>query len=114
MDTLAVMPNHLHAILILHAMVGAKHSELANASPLRVQAGARGTIPGSIPSIVQNAKSVSARQINGLRGTPGAAVWQRGYYEHIVRSQGELDRLRRYVVSNPLRWEFDRENPSHR
>jgi len=109
MDALVVMPNHLHAILILHARVGAKHPSVPDASPFP-----HGTQPRSLQSTVQNAKSVSSRQINMLRASPGAHVWQRGYYEHIVRSQGELDRLRRYVASNPLRWEFDRENPSHR
>jgi len=37
--------------------------------------------------------------------------WQRNYYEHIVRNEGELDRIRTYIASNPLRWALDRENP---
>jgi REP element-mobilizing transposase RayT len=46
-----------------------------------------------------------------LRGTPAAPVWQRGYYEHVIRAPDELDRVRRYIESNPLRWTVDRENP---
>jgi REP element-mobilizing transposase RayT len=107
-DTLMVMPNHLHAILILHHMVGAKH-----ASPLPVGGKAKGTSRGSLPAVVQAFKSAAARRINADRGTPGAAVWQRGYFEHIIRTPDDLDRLRRYIESNPLRWALDRENPAN-
>jgi putative transposase len=46
-----------------------------------------------------------------LRHTPAAPVWQRNYYEHIVRSENELNRVRGYIANNPLQWEFDQENP---
>jgi len=49
--------------------------------------------------------------INALRRTPGAPVWQRNYYEHIIRSEESLQRIRDYIVINPLRWHLDRENP---
>lgn len=42
---------------------------------------------------------------------PGASLWQRNYYEHIVRNERQLKRLRRYIDENPERWEFDLENP---
>ena len=48
-----------------------------------------------------------------LPPTPGAPVRQRGYYEHVIRSSSELDRLRQYIESNPLRWDLDHENPAH-
>lgn len=38
-------------------------------------------------------------------------LWQRNYYEHIVRNENELNRIREYIVNNPMQWEFDRENP---
>jgi hypothetical protein len=50
-------------------------------------------------------------RINNLRRTPGAPVWQRNYYEHVVRSDAELLRVREYIFNNPLEWENDRENP---
>lgn len=74
------------------------------ASPALAIGKARGTSPGSLPAIVQNVKSVSARRINQLRGTPGARVWQEDYYDRIVRHSTELDRTRQYIVANPLRW----------
>jgi hypothetical protein len=41
----------------------------------------------------------------------GAPVWQRNYYEHVIRAGDELDRIRRYIEDNPRMWEMDRENP---
>ncbi|MFQ5913448.1 MAG: hypothetical protein ACE5JS_09720 [Nitrospinota bacterium] len=42
---------------------------------------------------------------------PGSSVWQRNYYEHIIRNEGELHRIREYIVNNPAEWALDRENP---
>ncbi len=63
-------------------------------------------------AIVGNLKAVSSRQINQLRGTPGASVWQRNYYEHIVRDERELKAVREYIEHNPMQWALDRENPA--
>lgn len=65
----------------------------------------QGTASGSLGAIIQNYKSTVARQINRRRRTPGAPVWQRGYYEHIVRHEEALRRIRRYIAENPKRWE---------
>ena len=59
--------------------------------------------------IVRAFKSFSSQKINELRGTPGLPVWQRGYYEHIIRNESALSRIREYTVNNPLRWELDRK-----
>ena len=50
-----------------------------------------------------------ARRINEIRATPGVPVWQRNYYEHIIRDEEERCRIREYIVTNPLRWENDWE-----
>jgi hypothetical protein len=50
-------------------------------------------------------------RINQLRDTPGVPVWQRNYYEHIIRDEESLNRIRQYITDNPIRWEFDPENP---
>jgi putative transposase len=55
-------------------------------------------------------KTVSTRCINDFRSTPGAKVWQRNYYERVVRNGLQLCRARRYIANNPSRWELDREN----
>jgi len=55
-------------------------------------------------------KSVTTKRINEFRGTPGHPVWQRNYYEHIIRSNEDLDRIHRYILANPLLWPTDEEN----
>jgi hypothetical protein len=50
------------------------------------------------------------KRINELRHTPGAPIWQRNYYEHIIRDERALNAIRRYIQENPLRWHLDREN----
>jgi REP element-mobilizing transposase RayT len=82
----------------------AKHDQTV-LSPLH------GTVSGSLCSIVQNFKSVSTRKINQHRTTPGCPVWQRNYYERIIRNEHELSRAREYIVNNPLKWQLDKENP---
>jgi REP element-mobilizing transposase RayT len=57
-------------------------------------------------------KTVSTKHINEHRGTPGVPVWQRNYYEHIIRNDPSLQRIRAYIANNPLRWHRDRENPA--
>ena len=66
--------------------------------------------PGSLGAIIRAFKSATTRRINAARGTPGAAVWQRNYYERIVRDEIALERIRAYILANPLRWTLDREN----
>ena len=46
-----------------------------------------------------------------MRNSPGAPVWQRNYYEHVIRNESELTRIREYIANNPLQWSLDRENP---
>jgi len=64
----------------------------------------------SIPTIIRSFKSAVTKQINIINHTPGQSIWQRGYYEHIIRDERELNRIRRYIINNPAKWEYDREN----
>ncbi len=107
LDAFVVMPNHVHGIVfIAKDPVGAQH-----AAPL--QNGYRGPRPHSLGAIVRSFKSAATRQMNLLRGTPGAPVWQRNYYEHVIRSEDELNRIRQYIEENPARWEEDEQNPGY-
>jgi len=103
LDEFVVMPNHFHGIL---HVVGEKQG--SSASPLR-----DGTLSGSLGAIIQNFKSVSTRKINKLRNNPGCPVWQRNYYEHVVRNEADLTSIREYIANNPLKWEFDENNPAN-
>ena len=66
----------------------------------------------SIGAIVGSFKSAVTRRINGMRANPGIPLWQRNYYEHVIRNEDDLDEIRQYVVSNPCRWAEDENHPS--
>jgi putative transposase len=126
LDAWVVMPNHVHGIIVItDPSVGARHCHQVPASGRRASSGeARpskldadgNALPlqrGSLGAIVGNLKSVTARRINRIRHTPGMDVWQRNYYEHIIRNERALERIREYIINNPLRWELDIENPDN-
>lgn len=96
LDAFVVMPDHIHGIIIL--------SGEPPAAPKRSNGRATGTRPGSLPAIVQRFKAASARRINHADGTPGRKFWQEDYYEHVVRNDADLERIRRYIAANPARW----------
>ena len=56
-------------------------------------------------------KSAATKRINTQPGTPGTPVWQRNYYEHIIRNESALDRTRQYIVDHQAGWSEDQENP---
>lgn len=70
-----------------------------------------GAIAGSLSTIMRQFKSMVTKRINRRRGTPGEPVWQRNFYERVVRNRRELDRIRRYIRRNPARWHRDRHYP---
>jgi REP element-mobilizing transposase RayT len=96
LDEWVIMPDHMHGIIVIERRV--------TAGAPREQGEARGTVPGSLPAIIQNFKSVSTRRINTYFGTPGRRVWQEDYYERIVRDVANIDHIRRYIAANPARW----------
>lgn len=113
LDEYIVMPNHLHGIVSIIGDVGAR-SPRPPTSRQRHVAGAV-TAPLQRPTlgrVVAYFKYESTKQINALRQTPGAPIWQRNYYEHVVRNEDELDRIREYIRNNPAQWALDRENPA--
>jgi REP element-mobilizing transposase RayT len=82
--------------------------------PHNIPMGAVG--PSSVPTqrkplgrLIGAFKTVSTRQINDLRATAGAKLWQRNYYEHVIRDDSSLQRIREYIANNPARWALDRE-----
>jgi len=69
------------------------------------------TIRHPLSEIVRTFKSYSAHKINEYRHLPGTPVWQRGYYEHVIRSEEEFTQIGEYILFNAAKWETDRENP---
>jgi REP element-mobilizing transposase RayT len=68
---------------------------------------------GSIGSILAGFKSATTKRINQIRANSGCPVWQRNFYERVIRNEHELARAREYIVNNPLKWELDQENPKN-
>jgi len=62
--------------------------------------------------MIQGFKSAATKRVNILRGTPGASLWQRGYYEHVIRNEDDLQRTREYVVHNAATWLEDEYHPA--
>jgi putative transposase len=64
----------------------------------------------SLSSFVAGFKSTVTRRVNLLRGTPQQTVWQRSFYDHIIRNEKSLAEIRKYIADNPLNWEMDENN----
>ena len=99
-------PTNTNANAITDAVNITEHRQCRGATPTNV-------IPGSLGAIVRAIKSATTKRINALRGTPAAPVWGRNYYEHIIRYETSLSRIRRYIAANPSRWAEDHEHPRH-
>ncbi len=67
-----------------------------------------------LSKIIGYIKMNSAKKINALRRSSGTPVWQRNYYERIIRDESELRRVREYIMQNPVNWSGDDENPQKR
>ena len=104
LDAWVVMPNHFHGIVTITDVGGGGDRPVAPTGPR----------PRSVGAMVAGFKSAAGRRINAIRGTPGASVWQRNYYEHVIRYEAVLDVIRRYIAENPARWAEDPENPAGR
>jgi len=90
LDEFVIMPDHIHGIIfLLHDSAAIRRS---------------GPKPGSLGAIVGQFKSSTSKRINELRGMPGAPVWHRGYYDHVIRDRSELERFRKYITDNPRKW----------
>jgi putative transposase len=106
-DLSVVMPNHVHGILFIRgkdlATVGAHH-----AAPLPQRGISTNVKPGSLGAIVRSFKSAVSRRAEmevNIRN-----VWQRNYYEHIIRDNADYERIGSYILDNPVNWDCDEEN----
>jgi putative transposase len=125
LDEFVVMPDHMHGIVVIrdvgvYGVVGADRVVGADGSPpllfvredRLVLTDSRPPLyrmPRTVGSLVAGFKSASTKRINIIRGTPGDPVWQRNYYEHIVRDEKDMVRIRKYIHNNPSAWNMDRK-----
>ena len=109
LDTYIVMPNHLHGIVIIRD--DRRHRDKYRRCGSRT-APTEGK-PKSLGRLIGAFKTTSTKHINIYRGTPGAKLWQRSFYDHIIRNEKSLDNIRVYIRSNPLKWALDADNPDN-
>jgi REP element-mobilizing transposase RayT len=139
-DTYIVMPNHVHIVVMLGAIPEAEgripqqgrsrpaptenHGDaevqgrqglvgagLDLPSPQPRSTTSREALP-SLSEVMRAFKTISATKANKILGRTGAPFWQRNYYEHVIRNDAALDRIRTYIANNPANWEQDEENPN--
>lgn len=98
LDVFVIMPNHVHGILWINdcQKSGDQVRKLGN------------IVSGSLSSIVRSYKAAVTKEINLICNQTGTSlVWQRNFYEHIIRDDNALEKIRQYIVENPLNWETD-------
>lgn len=109
LDGFVVMPNHVHGILLIAETVGANNYSPLHASPsLQQRPGASKTI-GAVIRGFKIGVTTWMRKYALIHN-----IWQRNYYEHIIRNEDALQRIREYIATNPIRWAEDPENPKAR
>jgi REP element-mobilizing transposase RayT len=97
LDEWVLMPNHMHGIVLL-CRGGSRTAPTGIYKPL-------GRLIGAF-------KTTSTKRINALRRTPGNRIWQRNYYEHVIRNEDDLNEIRQYILDNPVQWDKDENNPT--
>ena len=117
-DEFVVMPNHIHGIIVIsgahgsiHKMsVRAIHESLVEKSTAYDNKTKRRNM--LLPKVIGYFKMNTAKKINQLRNTPGIPVWQRNYYDHIIRNERSLTAIQQYIQNNPAMWPQDLDNPN--
>ncbi len=97
-DVFCVMPNHLHGIIVLPAE-----------DPSTGQSNNT-----SLSVVVGTFKAAVSRQCATRGVRTNQRLWQRSYFERVIRTEENLTRIRQYIVDNPVKWDLDEENPQNR
>ncbi|MTJ32009.1 transposase [Aphanizomenon sp. UHCC 0183] len=128
LDEFVIMPNHFHGIVIINQEINRDFiKNNVEASDNNVGANGRSPLrqeiqssppkismkPKSLSSLIAGFKSATTKKINMIRNTPQNPVWQRNYYDHIIRNDESLTRIREYLQNNPLSWENDQLHPNN-
>ncbi len=109
MDRSVIMPNHGHGII---QIVDGMETPALNHAETAVSHPSQRAPAGSIGAIVGNYKMLVTKRVKATLKMSGTdmKVWQRGYYERIIRNERELNAIRKYIQDNPARWQEDRDN----
>ena len=109
-DEFTIMPNHIHGIIVIVGATPCGRPDIGQAQ------GPAPTTMLSLADVMHRFKTLTTKRYTdgvkqfGWPAFPGR-LWQRNYYEHIIRNDDELNRIREYIANNPMQWELDRENP---
>ncbi len=108
LDVYRVMPNHFHGILVVPGTAFIDASSIVEAQKKPTL----GDIVGAFKSITTNEyiKGVDTKSWSQFY----KRLWQRNYYEHVIRDEADLKRICDYIESNPANWDEDEENPKYR
>jgi len=112
-----VMPNHIHCIL----WVKGEGAYRLHPGTWKNDVGRDGQLPvpteetnfETLSNIIGEFKTTAATRINKLRGLMGVSVWQKSFYDRIIRNDFELGRIQEYILNNPANWGNDRDNPAN-
>lgn len=129
-DEFIVMPNHVHGIIVIEKDGDERRGEVSSSTKNLSSNGAE-TAPSfgqrdvsnlgertsplrviTLGKIVAYYKYQTTKRINEIYKNPAKKLWQRNYYERIIRNEKELNSIREYIVNNPLQWSMDEENPN--
>jgi REP element-mobilizing transposase RayT len=116
LDTFVIMPNHIHGIPgikddINHGKAKCRGTMHRAPTPMIERFGK--PVSNSIPTIIRGFKSAVTHRINEIRQTPGAPIWQRKYYEHVIRNEDDLNEIRQYIENNSAKWLEDENHPEN-
>ncbi|MFH0771292.1 MAG: transposase [Candidatus Omnitrophota bacterium] len=96
LDAFVVMPNHIHGIIVIECLVGNGPARSVNEN-------------NNLSVVIGSYKSAVTKQINQINNV--TFKWQKSFYDHVIRNDKSLNSIREYIVSNPLTWGDDENNP---
>ncbi|MFH1847277.1 MAG: transposase [Candidatus Omnitrophota bacterium] len=105
LDEYVIMPNHIHGII---NNVGAGLPRPKNV--MVDTTNGRGNHAPTLGNIIAYFKYQSTKHVNNLQNTPGQKIWQRLFYDHIIRNEKLLNKIREYIINNPTRWDEGENN----
>jgi REP element-mobilizing transposase RayT len=111
LDAYVVMPNHIHGIVFIDSYRVAEEVNDSFQEKKAHVSQQKGPTKKSLSSMVAGFKSAVTKRQRALAGQTKESVWQRNYYEHIIRNDVEFQMVREYIVTNPISWERDKLHP---
>jgi putative transposase len=120
LDAFVIMPNHVHGIVVI---TGGAYRRGGVTPPLLQRVGdergvgttpLQGTRKHTLGQIMAYYKYQTTKIINQINNSPGRRIWQRNYWEHVIRNDNSYDTIRQYILENPLYCSQDEENPDRK